>query len=477
MNVEITKKEIVRWTIIVGLLKIFWFSFFIVFRNPEWPQHEVIKGIALASGDYEQYYRPMETFVAGEGYSSACRMPGLLPIYLPLRLVLDAETAQVTMTILQVLADILATILLAIVASRILQDRRAFAWTALMYGISTFVSIRSNYLLSDSFSISTMIISVYFLSTAILLEKKKFLWLAGIFIIWSVFMRPVGLILYGCAGLVLLFHLKGNIVRTFFWMVPVVVPGLMAIFFWTLRNNNVYGKPIYLQAPMEECYSLYTYEQQAIVGLLLTMGEDFQKWSPGSGSEWFFAVKTDDPKHPFKANDFCSAYTIDSLVVLRQNYRDFLAAEDDTLKQTLSKQIFEKSERYSTTYKSERPFNYYLINRLNYIRLFMFPNRLDDLPLPASSDMNILQKASKAGSFLLLLIVNALALLSAVYFLIRKNFMLLAWSSFGFAFIFILGFIGFIEQRYLTPSFPLMCVMAVALLIQLSQKIRPSAIA
>jgi len=209
------------------------------------------------------------------------------------------------------------------------------------------------------------------------------------------------------------------------------------------------------------------------------MGEDFQQWSPESGAEWFLTKDDTDPGMPFKEEDLTSVYNYDSLIILRREFSESLKSNDSDRKSYLASVVVTKSSTYKEAFKNEKPMRYYLINRLKFIQMLLFPSRLDDLPLPAASQMNLLQKVAKGTSFLALLLVNFMAVFSLIYFVIRRNFSMIVWASFGFIFALTLGFIGYIEQRYLTPAYPFFCILTVALILDITArfKIKQSAIA
>ncbi len=318
------KYPVRKWFAIVLLIKIFYFVFFIVFRNPQWPEHELVNGMALCGGDTHVYYTPLEMFVNGEGYQTLCKMPGLLPLYAPLRLVLDEPNSKIAILFIQILLDALTVILLAIVAARIFSNAIVFQITALVFGLSTFVSIFSNYLLSDSLNTSFIILSIFFLSNYFENKKIGHLWVAGFFIAWATFVRPSTLMVFPFIASVLLLHsnfkfgkwIKANIIYT--------MPLSLLIACWLYRNVTVYNKKVFFIDSVENCLFRFSNEQESIRTFLLTIGEDIQPWSNGSGSEWFFNRKIDpDLRAPFKENDFASAYNIDSLVTLKENYFKF----------------------------------------------------------------------------------------------------------------------------------------------------------
>ncbi len=471
----ISRSALVKWTIGVLLFKVCIFIFFTHYRSADWPAEDVVKGIALLGGDTPQYYKPLESLMTGNGYQSVCRMPGLLPFYAPLRAVFSEDGTKVAIVIIQLLFDVIATILLAITAGRIFGSERVFNWTALLYTLSTFVSIRSNYLLSDSFNTSMLVISIYFLARHVMYWQRKDIILAGLFMAWSLFFRPAVILAYPCVALILFMHHHFKFWPTVKSKLLFILPTAVLLSIWTVRNMSSYNRPIVLIAGADECMNKFTLEQQALRNLIITMGEDFQPWSAGSGAEWFLQKKSGyKESNPFAANDFASAYNIDSLVVLKERYMHFVALpKEDAQRASIGNQIIQSANNFALSYKSENAFRYWVTNRINFIRLFLFPSRLDDLPLPAVHDMNILQKLAKAASYILLLVIHALASIAMLYFLIRRKWLWFIWGLLPFAFVIALGYLGFIEQRYLTAAYPFMTMLAAGFLCQIiPQRVR-----
>jgi hypothetical protein len=468
-DIKLSRALLMKWLLIIFMIKAAWFSFFIVFRDKNWFSEFVVKGIAIRGGDSVTYYYPIEKYINEGEYRGMCRMPGLMPVYLPLRWMMSEDSALVVMVFIQLAMDILTTLLLAIIAARVFGSAQHFKWTALLAAISTFVSIRSNYLLSDSLCISSFIISIYFLTNYCIKAKWKWLLLSGLFLAWCLFLRPVMLIAIPFTALVLLYHHRRFFTALKSGIILLLPVGLL-LSIWTMRNMSVFGRAVIFVAPIEECMGQITPEFNAIRGLIITMGEDFQPWSKGSAAEWFIQKKS---KHleesPFSEKDFTTAYNLDSLNQLRMDYVLFTQEKNDSVRSVIGLDIQTRANHFTQTYKQEHAVRYWLINRLGFIRIFMFPSRIDDLPLPAVSEMNILQKLAKAGSYVLLLFVSACSILSLLWFTWKRNWLAVLWALLPFSFIIILGYLGFIEQRYLATAYPFMVMITCGFLISLTQ--------
>jgi hypothetical protein len=82
--------------------------------------------------------------------------------------------------------------------------------------------------------------------------------------------------------------------------------------------------------------------------------------------------------------------------------------------------------------------------------------------------MNIFQKLFKIGYYLLLLLVNTLGIMSILYAIVKRDKTLMAWLLMPVTMVVVLaGIMGFIEQRYLVPVYPLFLVSALCLILSM----------
>ncbi|MFM7234121.1 MAG: hypothetical protein ACKOZM_05990 [Flavobacteriales bacterium] len=425
-------------------------------RNPEWKESLEVGVIGLKTGDSKTYYKPLEHLVNTGTYYGACRMPGLLPVYYPLRLCLSAEVAQQVITLLQFILESLSCVVLGILGARIYNSRRSFEIIAVLSCITTFVTIRDLYLLSDSFCVAALIFSVYYLSNYLLTNRGAQLLYAGIFIAWAIFLRQICLLALGIMLFILCVHWwksrRVSIAGIFLFLIPLVL-GLTA---WTIRNRIAYERTIVLVPPLEECMYDYTPEAAAIRELIITLGEDFQPWAAGGGANWFFQQPIHEAvASPFIEKQFTSIMGEQQLNELRTDFRKWSNDSlNSALRDSLGRSVLQRAQDYSESFKSEHALQYHIGNRILFARNFFFPTRFDDLPFPTQASMNILHKAIKGWSLISLWMVNGLAILLLLYSVFRKRWSEVIWSLMPFGMLVFLVYSGFIEQRYLATSFP-----------------------
>jgi hypothetical protein len=450
------------------LAKAIWFGVFTYFIDPQFEQTRTI-GICLTGKDTPMYYDSMEAFFQLGTYPSICRMPGLLPVYLPFRVFMDKWAAMQCVIIFQVVADIITSWLVCLLAIRFFPSARVLTITTALLCAGSFVSIRSMYLLSDCLGISTLIVSTFFLVRFADTQKKSLLVWSGLFLVWAIFLRQI-LILLVPVHLAIILSLVQFKWRRFLlcglWLCAPIVFVLSA---WTLRNRMLYDRTIILVAPLEECMTQLTPAYTSIRKFIIITGKDFQPWTIGDAAHWF--VQPDPQEQmaiPYSESDFTSEFNADSLAELKRNYHALLQlTEGSSEYNRLEKIIIEKSDRYGNSHKTEHPLRYLLLDKLIFVNKFLFPKKIDDLPLPSLAQMNPIQKIIKGWNLILLWIVSALSLCGLIYITFTGKLQLLLWAFIPFSLIAVHSYLGFIEQRYLAVSYPFMIIMSAAVMSRL----------
>jgi hypothetical protein len=440
------------------LLKLSMFFYFVYQRDSQWNPTLVVEPWALKQLDTEWYFQPLDAMLDGSSYESVCKLPGFAPIYIPLRMVMSKAAAYNAICLLQMLLDAWCAVLLALLAMRIFNVRAMFFVVLVGYGISTFISVRSNYVLSDSFCTSFLIIALYMLQRGMDTSSNWYIAGAGVFAMWSFEMRPVMLVVFPVLVWLIACNCRpwrSAITKVALLMCPIAV----ATMAWWQHNRSTHDRSLWLIAPVEECMSHYGPEAASIRRFIIATGHDFQPWSQGSAAEWFLKRGLDLPAvSPLETSDFASTYNLDTLIQLRTDYKRI--ENEASLSSDFSTALIHRMDRCTESYKSEHAWSYYCTNRLHFLQMFLFPKRIDDLPLPARSAMNTGQKLVKMGSLLMLWVVHLGALIGLYLAVIRYGWNMLWWAGVGASSILVLSFIGFIEQRYLTASYPITLMFA-----------------
>jgi hypothetical protein len=456
-------------------VKLILFAYLAYNFNVYWDSGRITNYIFIKAGDSIGYYLPAESFASGKGYHSVCRMPGLLPIYSLARLFLSVGATKVMIVILQFICGVISVRALALVAGKVF-NAKVYTLTLVIYTVSTFVSVWDNYGLSDSFSVSFMIFSTYFLFRFGETKNFRYAFLSGVFFTWCFFFRPVSL------GIIPLFYIyifiSSGKFKAFFVFVKNVtvftIPVVIFLGWWMYHNYKMTHRIIVLQDTMENCYSgAYPLHYQKLRDLSTSWGGDYQKNSVGGEMNWFLDPSIDYKKvNPFGKRIFTKDYNIDSLIKLREAYHlSRSVGLSDSARNYFIDYVSARSDFYKISYMREHYLSYLILNRLRICLKFCFPLRLDDLPLPKLSEMSFFQKVFKGFYLILFHFISLLGLFSGVVILFERNLNKMLFYCFPLMFLLILGgYFGFIEMRYFAPIYPFFVVFACYIINKLYQK-------
>ena len=459
-----SRPYLLKWLLIILSVKLVMFAYFTVQFNRHARESQIHHVIAVAMGDTRNYYEPAEIFAHQGYYPSMCRMPGLLPVFVPFSWMFGQEPAFVCVVIIQFFLSVLSVLLLAIVAARIFPYKYVFEVTAVMYTLSSFVSIWDHTLMSDSLAVSTLIFSVYSLTGFLKEGKMKYLLLAGLWLAWSVFLRQIAIVILPVLCAFIFFGRK----ETWKWWlrnsILIALPAMIAIGIWTYRNYRMEHVFVPFIKPVAQCYMTYTPQFLAVNELLIAWGEDIQYWLPNTPANWYNANLPQTHVLESATKKTTRICPVDSMIALQHDYYTFRTSYDDLVKKQTGAEVLRKCDVYKKAYISEKAADYYFFNRMVMFKRFVFPDRLDNMPGPAFSEMNIMQKMVKLGYYLLLLLVGFFAVLYTFWLLFKLRWKQLAFAAIPFSVIGLLAiYFGFIEQRYLVPAYPFFLVMSVAL--------------
>jgi len=206
---------------------------------------------------------------------------------------------------------------------------------------------------------------------------------------------------------------------------------------------------------------------------IIITGKDFQPWTIGDAAHWFV---TPDPQElmsiPYFASDFTSEFNADSLAELKRNYQDLLQLMKGSPEYNqLERTIIEKATRYGNSHKTDHAIRYLIVDKLLFANKFLFPKKIDDLPLPHFSQMNLIQKSIKGWNLILLWLVSATSLAGLIYVIYSRKVKQLLWIFIPFSLIAAHSYLGFIEQRYLAVSFPFLIIISAAVISELYEKL------
>ena len=474
-------KKKAGWFLIAFIIKLFIFIIHTGAFHSNWPEGSITKGIWVNTNDTKDYYQPIERLLNGEGYSLkttddegvsavrpwAFRMPGLLPIYAPLNLILGGEWAKFFIIILQFFLEVICVLLLAQCARWIFNNKTIAAFCFIFYLFSIYVSIHTNFAASESFCTSFFIVSFYFFIRYIQHKNKKRLFVSGFFLCWSIFFRPTIMFMAIAYPIILLILDKKNgtfSIGSFFQKSFILFS--FFIFFdaiWIVRNYKAFDRFV----PLNDSFSAVASAQEiALYNLIIAWGEDIQDWNPSAG-RWFVRPtnsttrvydSTFQKTNPFPPSVFTQDYNLDSLKSLRQIYwKTFAKTENDSSAYYYRTIFVQKSTAYLQSYKSNKPFQYYVLNKFKFFKRFLFIKVPYGTPFTGK---NIFNKAIR-GLQLLLYYFIILSAIAGVFLVWKRKLLLPKLVSLlAILFIFIHVWFGYVENRYLVPLYPILVLFS-----------------
>ena len=435
---------------------------------------EHMGSLALRDGDTWEYVDPIESLLAGKGYDPDHRMPGYGAVWLLLRSVLSYSAAASAITVIQLLLASLVVYLLAWSVYRLTASRLAFWITYGLLAISTFHAKVEPWVMNESFTTSA--IALHWIGFLRWKRESRVGWLmfSGAMLGWAVFMRPIYAPLLAVVPLLLF------VKRSAYWrerlLLPVVflLPFALADVPWILRNarvnqafhpltNGVYGAP-FMASPY-----------YAGIKLVQSYGGNYNFWDPSAGIRWFGFRERDRPGIAQLANTFdpppayavIPGYGMDSL----QAFADLIAITRDTTateeaRSSAARSAHRIADGYRAAYAGERPFQYYIMAPLRYLKHITVHSGTSVLFNRSFRDMPPWQKAFKLGQSALYWAVLVCGACMAIVRLVRRNGNAATWLL---AVLVLYGILSHpflmrvCEIRYLVPTYPVMLVAAVLL--------------
>jgi hypothetical protein len=453
------------WMSIIIFLKLLLTLFFITFFTPEQSSFPGFWG--NFANDTFGYIDPSEEFLKSFDfkYFFSYRMFGYTLPYIIIRLFFNQSTTLNILILIQTIFSAFSLYCLGLLTFQIFKNKVLFLVTLIVYFSIPIISFYDIFLLTESFTTSSLIISLYFLFKG---ESKINYLFSGLFITWSIFLRPV------CFPIVLLFlfyiyirHTKKSLYRFiklgFLFLLPLIVFESVWII-GNLKYNNILTftspstfAPIYAD-PAKHTMSLIAFSK--------AIGE---KWE----DSWFYS---DNEQYPFDSSIETSKFNRTSLEELKKDIKtaqvNHVLFNDNTPQgkiAELNKSINSRLDLYTKSIKEEKPLNYYLLSSLKSLqRVFT-----------SSSTFRMFGNYTTTSSKLVpfRIILDIIVWVMKVLFIFSLPLILLReWKNFEL--VFITGIILYFylihtivfkanDFRYIIPVLPLMIVAIQSFLVNL----------
>lgn len=461
-----------NWKFWVGLALIVKTAFFIYLIGEKSTINEHYLGtFALDGGDSISYIDPIENLLANGEYYDDYRMPGYGWLYFLLRLLMPLSIALNTTVILQLILSSLSVYVLALSSIKLFKHNYYFYTTFTLYGISTYVSLFETSLLTESFCTSTLIFSFFFLLNE---SKNKYsLFLSGLFLTWSFFLKPALAPLIILFAAYVLFNVSSPFkINKLNWkkMLFFLIPFLLIDGAWVIRNYNKYERII----PLTKSVYYEGYNEGFELELFKFMqafGGSIVHWNPGSEITFFKPA----PSHikrkievTFPENIYTSKFNYDSLLTLQKQTQKF--QNDETSieqKEILLNQIRSRLDTYTLSIKQEKPFLYYVSSRFKIMKTFFLHSGTYNLFSKPSFELTKIEFLVKIFYSLLYLFVIVFGILGSFRMIIRKKinltFLLISFTALYISLVFPI-MLKLDEFRYLVPGYPFLLLSSIYML-------------
>jgi hypothetical protein len=426
-------------------------------------------------GDTYTYLEPAEHFIDNGKYDPDIRMPGFAFFYAPLYYLFSKPFALNLIILLQWIFSSISVWMLAKTAGRVFNSMKIFHLTYYLFLVSTYSNVYDDYLLSESFSVSLFVFTLYYFVCS---EGKVLrLLLSGLSFTLLVFLKPVFapfLFLF-----VFLLLIKKNISRRrliFAWLLPfVLIDGA-----WLTRNYVQHQKfaPLVLSVyhPGKEKTIFFP-----LFRFIQSFGGNSVFWDARSELRWFGYGKEDlrlgtGVKDDTQLPDdiYTSAFNRDSLLIVRRDCEAFLF---DTLlneeeKENCKARVFWRMEKYTRSVKVENKYVYYVRAPLRNIRWLIIHSGTYNLTGKSWIEMSFPEKMLKLfySAFYMVVLLLGLCGMFVMIFKSRQNSSLLLFALPVLYTILIHAVVlRFSEARYFVPVWPMVIVCG-ASLVQLLRK-------
>lgn len=422
------------------------------------PDRVIAPGFGMISNDYSYYIIPAENLLTeGEytyrkGLPFAGRMPGYAAFYLLFRLFLSQEGANLMMIVAQALLGGLGVYFLARAAEMFFKRKDAFWITfalGMLYPVSAFFDYRT---ITEGLAISALSFCLYLLFRGLKNRHWALLAGAGLMLAWAFFLRPFLGILVPLLALFVLWQSNGSWKARFSATTIFILPFVILLGAWNLRNYQQFGKVVIMQTSGEESYGkIYSRSWSQIRSLIVLWGGETGYFEPHSEAEWFRIDKSDRPLNAPAHIYSYGCFSAEDMQELKKDYQQFHYSEDfDTL---LNNQLVERAAAYVQCFKEHRSFSDRTRQIQRFVRNGVFRSGSSYMiNLPIASVDKLVRLLFLGGYYLIILA-------SVIVIFIRPRFGILLIPS-ALLLLSLLWVSSIIEHRYFLTTFPFLILAA-----------------
>lgn len=411
-------------------------------------------GIASYAGDAGSYIDPMENYITKGKFSysgndhTVYRTPYYGIPYFFFRLFLNKTGALSSIVILQFLLEILSIFLLFKLVSNLFKSR----WGPYLFLAFVLVSFHTSdftyRILSESLSMSFLIISIYLFYHFIKNQKIKHLLIGGLFFAFTVLLKPYFGLFYLAFGLSLLFFHKEKP-----WPQSLSVVSKQSVLFflplfflslpWTIRNYIHFDRLIpFNEYAFDELELSYRHFARA-------RGESYVYWDHETAGCYF--IRTNQPCYFKIEESFLSQNaSLDEIEDVRKKFFEY---QDQTQKDPILKEeIITSFNLLTENYRNDKPFQYYVVSRLRLAKYFLLHSGSYYLPY-TFNEVGFILKGIKLLQSLMYYIV-LLSVLGSIILLFKKKSLIFLFATPLFLILFFPLIFGATEYRFFAHFYP-----------------------
>ncbi len=378
-----------RWIAVALLVKGAFFGWFLT----QTYMHDLSGFWGQSNGDMMTYIRPVESLLNHQGFKTDDRMPGYPVVYLAFRFILSPSMAANGTILLQLLLSVVSVYGLGLCARLLFGTDRAFYWAYFVYLFSTFVSVFDAYFLTESFAASA---SIFFLYCFLRADQnpdipgvRRWVWLlaAGVWLAWSVFLKPAHLPLLGIPVAIWAVRwLRGRLLfsKLMRYSAVFLLPFLLADGAWMVRNYREYKQVIPLLKEPWYAAGFWPTNYFDMMPFFQAYGEDFSYWFPNTGVRWFMGWGNGNFLQPLRWYEaeqlsappdyiYTPMFTRDSMVQTRALYYELGNNHtlDSVQYRAIETEVGARLRRYTQSIRQEHPLVYYVWAPLRYSANFL----------------------------------------------------------------------------------------------------------
>ncbi len=401
----------------------------------------------------------------------AGRLPHYGVPYFFFRTVFDKPLAGDLYVILQILVDTAAVLFFAFLCFELFGRRSAFWIGYALYLLSFNFSVQAQYLSPESLSLSFFIIFLYFFHRYWKKAEWKDCLLSSIFLALAVVLKPYLLLVYVPFFLTVLKKenvLKDKKIVPFLKKSAILgLPLILLLLPWIVRNAVVLHRFVPAQENVTAGYD-YTEADFAYRRFVASWGGNMIFWDPQAVGCYF------EPKPKIKCDFKFPEYALinESTLSEIENVREDYIRLQKQYDPDLEKIVVEKFDRLTNTYRSEKPFLYYIGSKFLSAKNMFWHTNNNNLPInSAFRCYKSYQLFFKLVQFAIYLSAMTVGLVGLIILGYKKY---ISWT-FLFVPIYLVGFFslnGWAEARYFNHAYPIMLLGLTFILYRLFEVFR-----